>query len=315
MLLLEDNIAEVLPPDAVSRDGFVNNQETLQLSPLLLETYLELSDQALSPLLVDPQSKPTIQNFRVELGGGDQCESAPRGTRSSAPIVACSTISDFIGRAGSSPTSPSPSNRSTMRTKYRFIEGYQGNDTVRGWRDYDSIYHAVFADMRGTAATPKGTAYSTGARRAVAAAGDPQRGRSSAWRAPTGRAPNFKIALRELPSQAAFRVTVAAAKYDDGLLLDPRRGILETDQSRRLPRPQVEVADSHSRASTRSTCMPSPPPSAAMITLTLGERQFTAAPGAAGVSGRELPCGAAGDQHRRRARRSGSSSLRSMTSA
>ncbi len=32
-----------------------------------------------------------------------------------------------------------------MPTKYRFIEGYQGNGTVRGWRDFDSIYHAVFA--------------------------------------------------------------------------------------------------------------------------------------------------------------------------
>ena len=48
-----------------------------------------------------------------------------------------------------------------MRTKYRFIEGYQGNDTVRGWREYDSIYHAVFADMRGSPGYPKGEAYST----------------------------------------------------------------------------------------------------------------------------------------------------------
>ncbi|NBT63637.1 MAG: hypothetical protein EBT02_17940, partial [Planctomycetia bacterium] len=32
---------------------------------------------------------------------------------------------------------------------------------------------------------------------------------------------NFKIALRELPNQGRFRITVNAAKYDDGLLLDP----------------------------------------------------------------------------------------------
>ena len=38
---------------------------------------------------------------------------------------------------------------------------YQGNDTVRGWRDYDSIYHAVFACMRGSHGYPKGRAYST----------------------------------------------------------------------------------------------------------------------------------------------------------
>ena len=32
---------------------------------------------------------------------------------------------------------------------------------------------------------------------------------------------NFKISLRELPGEGRFRVTVTAAKYDDGLLLDP----------------------------------------------------------------------------------------------
>jgi hypothetical protein len=47
LLLLEDNVAETLPPDAVSRDGFVNNQDTLQISPLLLEAYFDIADQAL----------------------------------------------------------------------------------------------------------------------------------------------------------------------------------------------------------------------------------------------------------------------------
>ena len=32
---------------------------------------------------------------------------------------------------------------------------------------------------------------------------------------------NFKISLRELPDDGRFRVTVMAAKYNDGLLLDP----------------------------------------------------------------------------------------------
>ncbi len=42
--------------------------------------------------------------------------------------------------------------------------------------------------------------------------------------APTGTygpKANFKISLRELPDDGRFRVTVMAAKYNDGLLLDP----------------------------------------------------------------------------------------------
>ncbi len=75
--MLDDDLTEVLPPDAVSRDGFVNNQETLQLSPLLLETYFEVAEEALNRSLVDPRTKPTIQNFRVDLGAAINHEPCP----------------------------------------------------------------------------------------------------------------------------------------------------------------------------------------------------------------------------------------------
>ncbi|HKA00766.1 MAG TPA: LamG-like jellyroll fold domain-containing protein, partial [Candidatus Solibacter sp.] len=107
-----------------------------------------------------------------------------------------------------------------MRTKYRFIEGYAGNDTVRGWREYDSIYHAVFACMRGNRGYPKGNAYSTvpqGLLLRPAIPSDEIFGGDGTY----GPKANFKISLRELPDYGRFRVTVMAAKYNDGLLLDP----------------------------------------------------------------------------------------------
>ena len=107
-----------------------------------------------------------------------------------------------------------------MRTKYRFIEGYEGNDTVRGWREYDSIYHAVFACMRGTPGYPKGPAVQHGPAGAVVAACDPN-AEVFQGEGTYGPRANFKISLRELPDHGRFRVTVTAAKYDDGLLLDP----------------------------------------------------------------------------------------------
>ena len=106
-----------------------------------------------------------------------------------------------------------------LRTRYRFIEGYQGNDTVRGWRDYDSINHAVFACMRGTNGYPKGQAFGTVPEGLLLRPAIPSIelfGVESTY----GPRANFKIALRELPDFGRFRVTVTAAKYDDGLLLD-----------------------------------------------------------------------------------------------
>ena len=102
-----------------------------------------------------------------------------------------------------------------MRTKYRFIEGYAGNDTVRGWRDYDSIYHAVFACMRGSAGYPKGFPYNTvpqGLLLRPAITSDEIFQADDTY----GPKANFKISLRELPDQGRFRVTVTAAKYNDG---------------------------------------------------------------------------------------------------
>ena len=101
---------------------------------------------------------------------------------------------------------------------------------------------------------------------------------------------NFKISLRELPDHGRFRVTVTAAKYDDGLLLDPGAAPQPPRRhgSRRLPRPE-DSADrrrSSRPASIRSTCyrraVRQRPPE---VTLTLGERQFAAARAAAGVPG------------------------------
>ena len=106
-----------------------------------------------------------------------------------------------------------------MRTKYRFIEGYRGNDTVRGWRDYDSLYHSVFACMRGTDGYPKGLAYETIPEGLLLRPAIPS---AELFQVASTYGPkaNFKISLRELPPQGRFRVKVKAAKYDDGLLLD-----------------------------------------------------------------------------------------------
>ena len=218
LLLLDDNLADNLPPDAVSKDGFVNNQETLAVSPLLLESYYDIAEKALERCIVDPKSKPTIQNFRLDFGSGIN----PSPIRDNLILGADSVLvknADFLVRE-LKPDKPFAFHPFSMRTRYRFIEGYQGNDTVRGWRDYDSIYHSVFACMRGTQGYPKGKAYSTVPEGLLLRPAIPSTeifGVESTY----GPRANFKIALRELPDHGRFRVTVTAAKYEDGLLLDP----------------------------------------------------------------------------------------------
>ncbi len=219
LLQLEDDLTEILPPDAVSRDGFVNNKDTLQLSPLLLEAYLEIADQALSRSIVDPKSKPEIQNFRVDLG--TSINQAP--LKEELILGANSHLlnnKDFMVTQ-LTPTKPFAFTPFFMKTKYRFIEGYQGNDTVRGWREYDSIYHAVFACVRGSGGYPKGSAYSPVPQGLLLRPAIPNDETFLGGDGTYGPKANFKISLRELPDSGRFRVTVTAAKYNDGLVLDP----------------------------------------------------------------------------------------------
>ncbi|QJW94591.1 DUF1592 domain-containing protein [Frigoriglobus tundricola] len=290
LLLLEDNVAEALPPDAISRDGFVNNQDTLQISPLLLEAYLDLADRALARCIVDPKTKPVVQNFRVDLGAGINPAPVP-----DALILGADSLlldkRDFVVEQ-LKPTKPFAYEPFVMRTKYRFIEGYQGNDTVRGWRDYDSIYHAVYACVRGTPGYPKGRAYSTVPEGLLLRPAIPSSeifGQENTY----GPRANFKIALRELPQHGRFRVTVQAAKYDDGLLLDPGAKPAETESSLVCPdlKEPKTVTIAHAGV-YQVDVFAAKGAKPAELTLVLGDRHFTATPRQPAFLVVRLPAGA-----------------------
>lgn len=231
LLGIQDNLSSLLPPDGMSKDGFTNNTQTLQLSPLQLEAYFTIAEKALDLALVKESQPPPIQTFRMDLGRGINPQPCPDNLILGANNHLLANA-DFIVTE-LSPEKPFAYQPFRMQTKWRFIEGYAGNDTVRGWRDFDSIYHSVFACMRGNEGYPKGLAYQTVPRGLLLRPAIPSReifGESSTY----GPQANFKISLRELPEQGNFRVKVKAAKYDDGLLLEPGVAAAVADQQTRL---------------------------------------------------------------------------------
>ncbi len=276
LLLLDEDLTAGLPPDAVSRDGFVNNRDTLQISPLLLEAYFDIADQALARAVVDPKAKPVIQKFRVNLGEGIN----PKPLKERLILGADSLLlenRDFTVEE-LKPKKAFAYEPFAMRTKYRFIEGYQGNDTVRGWREYDSLYHSVFACLRGSHGYPKGRAYSTVPNGLLLRPAIPSSeifGQESTY----GPRANFKIALRELPEGGRFRVTVTAAKYDDGLMLDPGAKpaeAKETVTASELKKPQAVTLPGD--GVYQVDVYPPKDAKPAELTLSLGDRRFTGTP-------------------------------------
>lgn len=217
LLKLEDDLTDVLPADGVSKDGFLNNGQTLQLSPLLVEAYFEIAEKALDQCIVDERSKPVIQNFRMDFGAYLNTAPCPDELILGADSHLLKN-QDFVVTQ-LTPAKAFDSQPYRIRTKYEFIEGYQGNDTVRGWKTFDSIYHSVFACMRGSEGYPKGKAYEVIPQGLLLRPAIPS-SELFGQQSTLGPNANFKISLRELPDQGRFRVSVKAMRYDDGLLLE-----------------------------------------------------------------------------------------------
>ncbi len=217
LLGLQEDLTDVLPPDAVSKDGFTNNAQSMTLSPLQVEAYLQIAADALDRVIVSEEARPAIQHFRMDFGRKLNLQPCP-----DALILGANSLllenTDFVV------TEPQLEKAfefhpHKMRTRYDFIEGYAGNDTVRGWKSYDSIYHSVFACMRGTPGYPKGEAYEVVDSGLLLRPAIPSAeifGEENTY----GPKANFKISLRELPESGNFQVRVRASRYDDGLLLN-----------------------------------------------------------------------------------------------
>lgn len=205
-----------IPPDAISRDGFTNHVESMGMSPAVAEAYFDVADHVVSSSLIDPSERPAIQAFQMAFGRQINPDPCP-----DALVLGANSLllpnSDFLVTEDF-PEKPFPYEPFRMQRTFRFIEGYVGNDTIREWKGFDSIYHAVFACMRGTPGYPAGLAYESAADGLLLRPAIPSPeifGESNTY----GPMANFKISLRELPSQGRFRVTVRAKKFEDALLL------------------------------------------------------------------------------------------------
>ncbi|MCA9178209.1 MAG: DUF1592 domain-containing protein, partial [Planctomycetales bacterium] len=229
LLGVEDDFTDLLPADTVSKDGFLNHEQSMLLSPLLLEAYFNIAEKALDACLVDESQRPTIQNFRMDFGAHINPAPLPEQLILGANSLLLQNHEFLVTEL--TPDKPFAFEPFRMQTKLRFNEGYQGNATVRGWREYDSIYHSVFACMRGNGGYPKGLAYEVIPDGLLLRPAIPS---AELFQVESTYGPqaNFKVSLRELPRQGRFRVTVRAQKYDDGLLLEGDSPAIEpTDRS------------------------------------------------------------------------------------
>jgi PAS domain-containing protein len=220
LLGLREDIAKILPADAVSREGFRNNAAAMQLSPLQMESYFEIAEEALELCLVDEDQSPTIQNFRIDLGRDCNPDPYKGNLILGAGSKLLSTSHFVLTELDAEKDFPFTPFR--MRRNYEFIEGYNGNATVRGLRSYDDLAHSVFCGFRGVGGYPKQQApydiHDRGILLRPSKPTDELFGVTNTY----GPSPNFKVSLRQLPEHGDFLIHVTASRYADSLTLEPK---------------------------------------------------------------------------------------------
>ncbi|NCF92051.1 MAG: DUF1592 domain-containing protein [Verrucomicrobiaceae bacterium] len=220
LLGVEDRLADLLPADGISEEGFTNNQDTLVLTPQMLETYFEIADRALDLCLVDETQRPQVQSFRVELGSGVNAAPTTDHLQLNGPKLLSKpdyTVREVV------PEKAFAFEPAAMQQTMRFIEGYKGNATVREWKTFEGLYHSVFAAMTGRHTG----GYNYGRFSHLVREGLLLRPRSPNTNPVSGPAPTFAVLMRELPMSGMLQVTVQAARYDDGF--QPHTAAPESD--------------------------------------------------------------------------------------
>ncbi|NQZ58057.1 MAG: DUF1592 domain-containing protein [Lentisphaeraceae bacterium] len=209
LLGLQEDFTRILPADAVSKNGF-STGDVMQVSPSQMEKYFSIARKALDAVIVDENSKPKVQNFRMNLGSAINPEKFTErlilGEANHLIPVKDFTIDEL------SPKKPFVYLPQPFQKKLTFVS-YPGG--VRRENTVNSIYHSVFACLRGK----KGYLNDLDAEAMIPSGLLLRPSMLHLGTTTFGPTPNFKVALRQLPSHGNFRIKVKASKFDDVLLL------------------------------------------------------------------------------------------------
>ena len=136
--------AEDLPNDGVSKEGFKNNADVLNMSTLHLQTYMQAARKALSKAMV--KSKPDVLKLRVEFGEKiNQVkidEDYMLGKHGHLLSTKHYIISEPI------PNRNYEFNHIKPIKMHKFNNHYRGNAGVNGvWKSFKGIYHTVYCEF------------------------------------------------------------------------------------------------------------------------------------------------------------------------
>jgi len=168
--------------------------------------------------MVNPKSKPAIQDFRMDLGASVNQNPFPEQLVLGAGSALLNNKDFAVTQRGQQAFRVRPAPHADEISFHRRVSGERHCPRL-GESTTASITRSM-RTMRGSGrGIPKGNAFNIVPEGLLLRPAIPTM-RRSAPTGPTGPRRTFKISTRELPDNGRFRVTVMAAKYNDGLILD-----------------------------------------------------------------------------------------------
>lgn len=234
LLKIDSDFTNILPEDAMSKEGFRNNGDVLGLSPLQLEYYFNIASKALDTAIVLPSVQPTIQKFKVEIAKNINPNPYPD------PVILGSK-SELVEQSDFLVTQLSPNKGFAytpfrMQEKYNFDDGYKGNGRIDVLKEFDHLAHSFFLGHRtlsvnGEEGKPDHWSITNDG---IALRGNLESNLKTS---------HFKISLRELPEQGRFRVKVNASKLkNEALLVNGLPAIKQAEQIIKASANKITVA-------------------------------------------------------------------------
>ena len=204
LLGVDFNFAKDLPEDAYSPEGFKNNGETLDMSTLQMEYYMDIARKALGKAI--KTEKPEIMKFHVDFGQNkypkikEQITMGPGGR--------------LIPTTHYKITAPLPERNYAfkhmkLRDEFVYNEGYKGNGTVKGDKTFKGLHYAVYPELL---PSHQGKAVTEGI--ILSPRGDIPIGRGGA----KGPSNHFRLVLRDYPQEGPVTIRVMASKAPNSLI-------------------------------------------------------------------------------------------------
>ncbi|MCM8531792.1 MAG: DUF1592 domain-containing protein, partial [Lentisphaeraceae bacterium] len=204
LLHVDFDFAKDLPEDGISPEGFKNNGATLGMSTMQMEYYLANARKAMDKAIIE--GPPEVMKFHVDFGHFINPTLKEKITMGPGSRV---IPTEHYKITAPIPVRSYGFTHRKLKDKFVFNEGYIGNGTIKGRKEFLGYHHAVYPEIDNF----KGKIIPEGI--IISPRGDLQLGKAGQ----RGPSSHMKLVVRDFPRSGPVTIRIKASQAPDSLIL------------------------------------------------------------------------------------------------